>query len=311
MSISSNVNSKDKIFARDKVFWDNYLKGRPQAPENFFNRIFNYHQEHSVVFGIVHDVGAGNGPYAQKLRSRFQHVIVSDIVEENVRLAEERLGTDGFTYRVAKLEETDDILNGSVDLVFATNVLHFPDQQLVTAAIAKQLKAGGTFVGAGFGPATFDDAHVQELWARLMHQGGRVFLKRADKPEQTITVMSRSRDEYNVAPLDEKFFLPRAKRIHLNMEKGGLTSLLPPEDLGKVTEPTHTGVDDVVSFEKEEGWNFEADLNWIKEHFGIFPVAGLDPTAFTELWQEFEDLFRDGKTVKGRFPAKIILATRR
>ncbi|KAG0650225.1 Methyltransferase [Hyphodiscus hymeniophilus] len=311
MSSPFTANYKEKIFARDKAFWDNYLKGRPQAPESFFDRIFTYHQEHNGAFGTVHDVGAGNGPYAQKLRFRFQNVVVSDIVAENVQLAEERLGNDGFKYRAAKVEDADDIPAGSIDMVFATNVLHFPDQQVSTKAIAGQLKSGGTFVCAGFGPATFDEPQVQDLWASILHQGGRVILKKADKLEQTIAVMARSQGEYNVAPLAEKRFVLGVKRIHLNMEKGGLTGLLPPEYSDKAREPFHTGENDDVTFESEEGWSFNADLSWIKEHFNSFPFAVMEPGAFTELWQELETLLQNGRTVKGRFPAKIILATRR
>ena len=90
------MTSNDTIFAQGKTFWNNYLKGRPQAPDSFLDRIFSYHQAHGGAFGKVHDVGAGNGPYAQKLRHKFDHVIVSDIVARNVELAQDRLGTDGF-----------------------------------------------------------------------------------------------------------------------------------------------------------------------------------------------------------------------
>lgn len=51
-------------------------------------------------------MGAGNGPYADKLRSRFQHVIVSDIASNNIALARDRLGTGGFRYRAAGVEDS-------------------------------------------------------------------------------------------------------------------------------------------------------------------------------------------------------------
>jgi 2-polyprenyl-3-methyl-5-hydroxy-6-metoxy-1,4-benzoquinol methylase len=144
------ASSNDRIFARDESFWNNYLKGRPQAPQSFFDRIYRYHEQHGGSFGTAHDVGAGNGPYSLQLRSKFDHVIVSDIVAENVQLAEDRLGAEGFSYRTAKVEEAEDISPNSIDLVFATNVLHFVDQKVAFDAIARQLKPGiGTFAGAG------------------------------------------------------------------------------------------------------------------------------------------------------------------
>lgn len=302
--------SNGDIFAQDKKFWNNYLKGRPQAPESFFNRIFNYHRAHSGAFGTIHDVGAGNGPYAQKLRHSFDHVIVSDIVARNVELAQDRLGTDGFSYRTAKIEEAEDIPAASVDMVFATNVMHFADQHVAMSTIAQQLKAGGTFACGSFGPARFEDERLQDLWQRISHQGGRELLKKADQPEQTIRVMARTQDG-NVAPLDTKSFLPGARRLHLNFGKGGIIGPLPPEDVHRNTEVNHTGVDDEEIFEDEEGWSFETDLNGVKEHICSFPFVADNLDACKELFAELDTLLGDGRLVRGYWPASIILATRR
>ncbi|KAL9094348.1 MAG: hypothetical protein Q9165_003489 [Trypethelium subeluteriae] len=304
------MNPNRETFAQDANFWNNYLKGRPQAPEALFDRIFKYHQAQGGTFGTSHDVGAGNGPYAQKLRSRFAHVIVSDIVASNVELARNRLGTDGFTYRTAKLEEAGDIAAASVDMVFATNVMHFPDQKAAMNAIARQLKPGGTFVCGTFGPARFEDSRLQDLWQRISYQGGRELLKNKVELEQTIRVMARTEDG-NVAPLDPVFFLPGAKRVHLNMGKGSFVRLLPPEQAYRNTEPDHTGSDDDVVFEDEDGWSFETDLNGVREHMCSFPFISGNFGAFKELFGELEVLLGDGRPIRGYWPAKIILAIRR
>ncbi|KAI9931199.1 hypothetical protein ASPWEDRAFT_233835 [Aspergillus wentii DTO 134E9] len=299
---------EENLFAKGEAFWNNYLKGRPSAPDVFFERIFNYHQEHNGQFGVIHDVGAGNGPYANTLRSKFQHVIISDIAAENVSLAQDRLGTDGFSYRAARVEEGDDIPDGSVDMVFATNVMHFCDQELAMQVIAKQLKPGGTFACAGFGGAYFEDDRVRDIYTRIYHCGGRALLKNADDPAKMIGAMARTHGAYNVAPLDEALFLPGAQRVHLNMQHQGIAAPLPPEV--EVTEPLHTGVEDVQVFEMEDGWDFETDLNGLREHIESFPFANQDPVAFAELWLEMEEVVKD-QTVKGQWPAKVILATRR
>ncbi len=297
------------IFTRDEAFWNNYLKGRPTAPEAFFDRIFRYHEEKGGRFGTVHDAGAGNGPYGHKLRSRFETVIISDIGPENVRLAQDRLGTDGFRYRAAQIEDAANIAPGSVDLVFATNVLHFADQERALQAIADQLRPGGTLVVGAFGSARFRDAEVQQVWARITYQAGRALLKHADKPEQTQKVMERSSGFYNVAPLDAQLFEPGARRIHLNMEEGGLTSLLPPEV--KPTEPDYTSPYDVEVWEKEAGWSVKTDLDGVKSHFASFPFSTLDPAGYEVLWEELQGLLKDDRVVEAYFPATIILATRR
>lgn len=302
----------DEIFKLDEKFWNNYLKGRPQAPGTFFDRIFGYHEARRGAFGTAHDVGAGNGPHAHRLKARFRHVIVSDIAASNVDLAKARLGSEGFSYRAAKVEEADDIPAGSVDLVFATNVMHFPpDQEVAMNAVAKQLKSGGTFAAALFGPARFEDAKLQDLWERIQYQGGRTLLAKADRPEETIAIMARTQDKYNVAPLDPQHFEAGAKRVHLNMAKGGITGMLPPEAAHRNVEANYTGPDDVESYEDEDGWSFTADLGGVKEHIASFPFLATDAEAFAELFQELENYFKDKEKVRGYFPVKVILATRR
>ena len=307
------MDSSDKIFAQDDKFWDNYLRGRPRVPDSFFDRIFNYHQAKGATFGTVHDVGAGNGPYAGVLRSRFAHVIVSDIVAENVQLARERLrGADGFSFRVSKLEEADEIPTGSVDMVFATNVMHFAEpQDVAMATLARQLRPGGTFVAAAFGPARFRDVKLQGLWARISQHGGRQLLRSAEDPDQTIRFMARTQDTYNVAPLSPVLFAPGSRRININMGQGGIQGILPPEDAHRNTEPSHVGPDDVETWEEEkEGWSFETDLAGVKEHFGSFPFVSEFPDALAELYNELDEILANRKRVQGYFPVKLILATR-
>ena len=79
--------------------------------------------------------------------------------------------------------------------------MHFTQQDIAISAIARQLKAGGTFACATFGPARFEDARLQDLWQRISHQGGRELLKKTDKRKETIRVMARTQDG-NVANLD-------------------------------------------------------------------------------------------------------------
>lgn len=306
------MGSNSNIFAQDNQFWDNYL-GRPKPPESFFDRTFSYHESKGGVFGTVYYVGAENGPYTQKLRSRFAHVIVSDIVADNVELAQRRLtGEGGFSFRVAELQDADDIEAGSVDMVFATNVMHFPDlQDAAMANIARQLRRGGTFVAAQFGPVRFDDSDMQDLWARISHEGGRQLLKAVDNPSETIRVMGRAQDTANIAPFRPGLFKPGAQRIHLNMEEGGIQGVLPPEEASRDTQPSYTGSEDVLLYENEDGWKFEAGLAGVKAHFGSFQFVSQFPNAFEDLYKELDILMADCRIVKSCFPVMIILATRR
>ncbi|RAL12375.1 methyltransferase tpcM [Aspergillus homomorphus CBS 101889] len=307
------IKSNDQMFAHSQGFWDNYRRGRPQVPASFFERIYRYHRDHGGQFGTVHDVGAGVGPYAAELRTQFAHVIVSDLVATNVQQAEAHLGRDGFSYRAAPIEAADDLRPGSVDLVFATNVMHFADQPAAMAAIATQLHPGGTFACAGFGPARFADRAVQAVWERISQQGGRLLLGMAQRPQETVNVMARSSGPYNVAPLDLRWFRPGALRLHLNMAPngGGITGLLPPERAHEITDPDFTGPADVVVEETTDDWRFETDWEGFLHHFRSFPHASVDPAAFTGLLQEMQGLLAQGRSFQGCWPATLILATRR
>ncbi|KAK5654607.1 hypothetical protein OQA88_7237 [Cercophora sp. LCS_1] len=308
-AVQSPPPPTNKIFTQPTTFWENYLTGRPQAPPSFFTRIFSYHASKPTArFGTAHDAGAGNGPYAAVLRSRFDNVIVSDIVPSNVTLAESRLGTSGFRYRVSKIEEADDITPGSVDLIFATNVLHFAEQDLTLQTLGRQLAPGGTLVVAAFGSARFRDAELQRIWERIMHQAGRGLLKTATDKEYTKKVMERSSGYYNVVPLEDTVWEKGAKRVHLNMGQGGLTDLLPPGEAR--TERDYTGEADEVVWEDEEGWSVQTDLEGVKRHFASFPFSKIEPEGYVSLWEEFESVLA-GRTVEAYFPSKIILATRK
>ncbi|ETS76957.1 hypothetical protein PFICI_10831 [Pestalotiopsis fici W106-1] len=304
------MSTNDEVFAKDNEFWKTYLRGRAQPPESFFERIFRYHEDHGGHFGTVHDCGAGNGPYSQKLRSRFKHVIVSDVAPGNVELAKERLGNDGFSFRVARVEDFDDIPTGSVDLVFATNVMHWVEPSRGAKAIVSQLKSGGTFIAAGFGPARFEDQKVQDIWTRISQSGGRRLIMKADDPTKILKVAVRSSRYYDVAPTDTSLFVPGTQRIHLNMNNGGLTDIVYPEDYVAAAEPSYTGPQDDEIFESEDGWSFETDLEGVKDHFATFPFSKEDPEVFAELWAELEKYVADGRPIRGCWPAKIILATR-
>lgn len=133
----------------------------------------------------------------------------------------------------------------------------------------------------------------------------------ADEAAKTkaIGVMARTQDTYNVAPLDPSSFVPGALRIHLNMHKGGIQGMLPPEEASWNTEPNYTGSDDVETYETDEGWAFETDLTGVKEHFNSFPFISQFPDAFADLYRELDEMAEEAP-FQGYYPAKLILATR-
>jgi len=302
----------DKAYDRDQAFWDTYIKGRPTAPASFFERIYKYHEEHGGSFNIVHDAGAGVGPYSAELRKKFSHVIVSDIVASSIKIAQSRLGTNGFTYRHAKIEDADDIAAASVDMVFASNVMHFPDVELAQKAIARQLRPGGTFVCGGFGIAQYRNLELQDLWTRMLQLGLRVQARNTKERARRLLTYARIGTFYNHVPMDEEYFLPGAQRIQLSDSTGWGTLL--PEDLMREVEsppPIRVGPNDEIITNHEPGWEFKTDIQGIRDQFNSMSFAASEPEAYVGIWREMEELIGDGREVEGWWPARVFLATRK
>ena len=219
-----------KVYAKDEVFWNNYLKGRPQIPDVLFERVCKYHAEHGGRFGVVHDVGAGIGVHSARLAKHFDHVIISDIVPDNVKQAKERLGKDRYSYKAMNIEDADSLEEGSVDMVFAATMMHFADFDLAFKAIAKQLKPGGTFTALCCGIATLSDKQAQKIWHRMWFEGIRVMLRHASDRKKRLETIAKSGSGYNTMPMDEQYFLSGALRITLNC--GGKWPKMVPPDVG-------------------------------------------------------------------------------
>ena len=101
--------ARTNLFEGDETFWTKYVKGRPRAPDSFFDRIFAYHAQHGGNFTRVHDAGAGVAVHSARLAQRFSNILVSDVSAQNIDIAKSRHEDphQQYDYRVAKLEDCD------------------------------------------------------------------------------------------------------------------------------------------------------------------------------------------------------------
>ncbi|TPX15931.1 uncharacterized protein E0L32_000265 [Thyridium curvatum] len=277
MAVPSSTDQTTDLYSKKAEFWESYLKGRPRAPERLLDRVFRYHEEHGGRWDCAHDIGAGVAPYASDLRSRFADVILSDISPDNVAVAQARLGTDGFSYRAARAEDVDDITPGTVDMTFASTMFHFcDDQHAAMAAMAKQLRPGGTFVCFFVGLASFDDPAVYDLYMDIVRTGNKGLCQNVRDPDNLLRAIDRIRGFYNVAPLEDELWLPGAQRISLNMGDTGTPRLTVPDMVLETEEPLYTGPSDVESFLTEDGWGFAMGINDIKQHIWTMTFSESD-----------------------------------
>ncbi|EMC95554.1 hypothetical protein BAUCODRAFT_493190 [Baudoinia panamericana UAMH 10762] len=303
-----------QLWNLDKVFWDNYLKGRPKVPDSFFERIFNYHAKHSGNFENAHDAGAGPGVHSARLAKRFGHVLLSDPAEKNIVIMRKALGENSqFDIRHSKLEDVDGIVPGSMDLVFAGVMIHFVEQPKGIESVAHQLKPGGTFASGEFGIAFIKNPAAQRIWTQLFHQGVINVMNRfrAAGNEAMFAVLQRAASMNGAVPLPEEYFKPGAIRLSLNHPEcwSFYDEQCPPQLRHELPQIIATGPNDVLRFESETGREFTADMTLLKI---IMSTYTFDPEGegLPELWDELGEIVGDG-SVDCAWPAELILATRR
>ena len=143
-------------YSQDDDFWKVYLKGRPVIPNGFFDLIYDYHKSNGGAFDTVHDSGAGAGVQSVQLSKKFRHVLLSDPSEENLSAARRKLGSsDQYSFRLAKLENVDDIESGSIDMIHCGTMLHWTNIAQALEAVAHQLKPAGTFAAYFCGAVSY------------------------------------------------------------------------------------------------------------------------------------------------------------
>ncbi|KAK3903567.1 hypothetical protein C8A05DRAFT_43225 [Staphylotrichum tortipilum] len=300
-----------RLYEREEAFWDTYRVGRPTVPDSFFARIFDYHaakgpsiapnQPHPT-FNLAHDAGAGDGLHAPRLRARFGHVIVSDVAPGNISLAREHLA------------EAND----------GANMLHLvPSQQTAVAALARQLRPGGTLAVAAFGPARFPQGSpLAAVWKRFRERLGEGIIQVAEgmagygggeRLDAALETMKRITGWYNVAPLDGGMFEDGVMRVRINAGEEGLLGLwLVPERLMKrAVAESCVGEKDVIVWEEDEGWCSEMDADGVKAQFESFNIVSAVDDELVKMYEEVDMLLPADERVRVTFYCELILATRR
>ncbi len=85
------------------------------------------------------------------------------------------MGADYERYEliVSKLEDTISLPPASIDMVFPAVMMHFTDPSEAMAAVAHQLKPGGTFLAAGFAYPVLEDEAARDAWLRMFQRAWR------------------------------------------------------------------------------------------------------------------------------------------
>ena len=300
------------LYDRDQAFWENYLKTRPNIPESFFRRIFDYHASHGGEFGTVHDAGAGAGVCSSRLATRFHKVIVTDISEGNIRIAKERLSADNqqYDFRVSKLEDTIELPKASVDLVHAGTMFHFTDVDKAFEAVAHQVKPNGTVAIAFVGLVFLMDPKIDAAWRECYYASFRGIIENEGFEEMRWSYQC-SASAGDAIPLPDAYFKPGAKRIRLNIpdSMSWHEHALPPECRDEISYISSISDADVVENVADKAWKFQTTLHGLREHMATFPFD-LSEDQYAPLWSKLEEAIGN-EPVEAVWPATLILVTRK
>ena len=301
------------IYSKDKDFWEKYRKGRPQVPDSFFQRIFDYHASHGGEFGTVHDAGAGGGVHSARLAGRFGKVIVSDVFESNIEAAKSHLSGPKYEFRAMKLEDTINFPAASVDMVFASTMLHFTDVEQALEAVAHQLKPGGTFAVPLLGIPRFSNPQVQNCFTKVFHEGcGQRYGKLKEEDVAKVWINATG---YDCVALPERYFQPGGLRIRLNEPLCGSVGgthyeLKMPEYLRLGSAPPCAILDnEQVVYETDNDWVFHTDIAAVEDLLATLPFD-LGTINMKHLSTELSEAIGDHE-VEGRWVVYLLLATRR
>ena len=317
--MSSSALAVGSIYDGGGDFWVEYVKGRPNIPQSYFDTIFDYHARNGGSFDVAHDVGAGGGIHSGRLLDKFQRVIVSDPFENNIEAAKSQLQTraDRCTFNVSTLEDTIKTEPAqSVDLVFGQSMWHFTSPEEAIAAVAHQLKPGGTFAMSSAGFPVFKDARVWDLWSRMFHA---IVLEQVNKrggPYGPSRRPMRSQlSRLDSVPLPEEYFQPGALRIKTEDPLGpgrdfSREAMVPKEFENDVPPWSEVGENDIVQYvAATDEWTFQASYQKLRDIVLTF-TNDLESDVQVKLWQEMKDIMGDTET-EAVWPFSLVLASRR
>ncbi|KAK3670817.1 hypothetical protein LTR78_009261 [Recurvomyces mirabilis] len=302
-------------YSQDDEFWATYLKGRPLIPDSFFNLIYDYHTSNGGSFVTVHDAGAGAGVQSTQLSKRFRHVLLSDPPEENMAVAQRKLASEQFSFRLAKLENINDIEFKSIDMVHCGTMLHWTEIDKALDAVAHQLKPGGTFAAYTCAVPTMNDPYINSLWKKIIHQGPADMALKLPRDPSGWQLMLRAGETvgsaYDSVPLPNKYFHPGAQRMRMNWPKGwDWHDYMVHEDLRNEWKYVSAIKEhDLVVSQSSPGWELKTNLQGLHDTLASLKFDLATPEMKT-LVHELEEAVEQ-RTVEGVWPVTLLLATRK
>lgn len=297
----------DNAYNQSQDFWEKYIKGRPAIPQTFFDFIFKYHSDHNGRFDAAHEVGAGVGVHSPRLAARFKHVLVSDVIDGNVQIAKTRL-QGPYSFKTSSLEDYIDLPAESIDLVFASTVMHFTRVDDAVRAVHHQLKPGGTFAAGLYGTYALHDFELQKVWCQIVLWISDKIVQNFGLSDRARRILQNEASGLDSVGLPEEWFQP-ARRYDYNFPtRTTQREMILPAHYG--VEPiSRVGPDDEVVRDWDRGWFTRQNIDGLKGIASSWPHNETDP-EIVALWEDLHRLMGDGE-VEGAWMVSLLLATKK
>jgi SAM-dependent methyltransferase len=153
-SVTKTGAGAKSTFGATDFDWENYERYRPTYPPALYEAIFAFHSSAAADltppgWKKVYDFGCGPGTTFAHLLTRFSRVVGVDLNKPQLDAALVRFGEEAEKSRVVvvegKAEEiSEQVEEGSVDLVVCAEAVHWLDAGRWLKAVGKMLKPGGT-----------------------------------------------------------------------------------------------------------------------------------------------------------------------
>ena len=297
----------DNAYNQDHDFWEKYLKGRPAIPQTFFERIFDYHSDHGGQFDTAHEVGAGVGVHSPRLAARFNHVLVSDVISTNIEIARSRL-QGPYSFKVSSLEDTIDLPPESIDLVFASTMMHFTEVDEAVKAVHHQLKPGGTFAAGLYGTYALYDAQAQEIWKNIVLLICEMIIGKFGFSARAKMILQNEASGLDSVGLPNELFSP-ASRYNFNFPTPDtMREMILPARFG-LPSISRVNVNDTVMNGLDKAWFSQQSVDSLKDMAASWPHDA-DNSEIVSLWKELHQLLGDRK-VEGAWMVNLLLATKK
>lgn len=139
-----------------------YQQARPSYPVEVVQEILNHVSGH----GFAWDCGAGSGQFTQLLAPHFDHIVATDISEQQLQLAPY---FDNVSYQVQPSEQTT-FPAQSFDLITVAQAIHWFNFDLFYQEVNRTLKPNGVFAVIGYGLIHIENQMVNDLVQKLYFQ---------------------------------------------------------------------------------------------------------------------------------------------